>query len=396
MMNDFYFDFRDVFRSARIGLSSKKMFVLFGSLILAHGIYFVLGYCALLASGFSLQTIWGSYGLFPAAVTDHFTWYSWVMYGAGVVFCLIVYLFASTVVGRITFQQLKGDEFCTAGEAMRFTIRHWKAVFVSPFSFILIVLFLMFCGVILGLVARIPFVGELGFSLFLVPTTFVAICVVLLGVVTLLSFVLGPAIVATTGEDTMETCIQNFSTLWNQPWRLVVYEAILDASAAVGFYIFSQFTFLALLLIYWICGILMGPKMINLAGAALQYFPSCPFFQNFTQYFWCPEAANWLPIISSSQGMGITGQIAGIIAGLSLIIMMWIVVSYVWSTLTVGQVIIYLILRKKKDDENLLEREQDMQDLEAFPKEDEIECEQLEGDERQPEPGPGPDEPRFD
>lgn len=391
-MNDFYFDFRDVFRSTRIGLSSKKIWVLFLSLVLAHGIYLVLSYCALLASGFSPQTIWQSYRLFPVAVADQFSWYSWMIYGCGVVLCLIIYLFASTVVGKITFQQLKGDEFCTAGETIKFAIKHWKAVIVSPFSFILIVAFLIFCGLILGLVVRIPYIGELGFSIFLIPTTFVAIAVVLLGLVALLSFALGPAIVATTGEDTMETCIQNFSTLWNQPWRLGVYEAILKAITGIGFYIFSLFTFTALVLIYWVCGVFMGPKMASITSAALQYFPACPFFEHFPQYFWYPQAAHWLPVLPLPQKMGITGEIAGIISGLSLVLIMWVVISYAWSTLSVGQVIIYLILRRKKDDENLLEREEEDQEPDDFPEEDEAECEKSNADQPQPEAGPNLEE----
>ena len=373
-MNTFYFDFRDVFRAARIGLSSKKMWILFSTLVLAHMVYLTLGYIALLASGFSLQTIWNSYGLFPVAVADQFPWYSWIIFGGAVVLCLIIFLFASTIVARLTFQQLKGDEFCTIGEALRFSRRHWKAIVVTPFSFIVIIAFIIFCGLVLGLVARIPFVGELGFSIFLIPTAIVAIFVVFTGVVAIFSFALSPAIVATAGEDTMETGIQNFSTIWSQPWRLVVYEAILKASAAVGFYILSLFTFIALVLMYWICGLFMGPKMATIAGKAVGYLPtSCPFFENFAHYFWCPQFHHWLPPLPPPLRMGATGEIAAVISGLSLILIMWGAVSYAWSTFAAGQTIIYIILRKKKDDENLLDREEEetisIEETDAQPEE---------------------------
>ncbi|MFQ6091622.1 MAG: hypothetical protein ACE5OR_02890 [bacterium] len=378
-MDTFYFDFRDVFRAARIGLSSKKMWILFLCLVLAHVIYLVLGYVALLASGFSLQTIWQTYGLFPVAVADQFAWYSWAIFGLAVLLCLVVYLFGSAVVARISFQQLKGDEFFTAGEAFRFAKRHWKAAVVTPFSLLIIIAFVIFCGLVLGLVARIPYVGELGFSIFLIPIVLVSVCVILTGVVVVVSFVLSPAIVATAGEDTMETGIQNFSTLWSQPWRLVVYEAILNASAAVGFYILSLFTFSALVLVYWVCGLFMGPKMAHIASVAVQYLPACPFFQNFTQYFWCPKVAHWLPALPVPQKMGVTGGVAAVISGLSLILIMWAVVSYAWSTLAVGQAIIYLILRKKKDDENLLEREEEPEEEEERAEEPETKSEQTKG-----------------
>ncbi|UCE20045.1 MAG: hypothetical protein JSV84_06800 [Gemmatimonadota bacterium] len=362
-MDTFYFDFRDVFRAARIGLSGKKMWTLFLSLALAHFVYLVLGYLALLASGFSLQTIWGSYGLFPVAVVDQFAWYSWLLFGAAIILCIIIFLFASAIVARITFQQLKGDELCAFSEAYRFSKRHWKAVVVTPFSYIVIVAFIVLCGLILGLVARIPYVGELGFSIFLVPIVFVAIFIVFMAVVAVFSFILSPAIVATAGEDTMETGIQNFSIVWSQTWRLVVYEAILKATTAVGFYVLSLITFIALVLTYWVCGLFMGPKMAHIASKALGYLPaSCPFFENFTQYFWIPSLSPWLPTLPIPGKMGITGEISAIICGVSLVLVMWGVVSYSWSTLTAGQAIIYLILRKKKDDENLLDREEEEED----------------------------------
>ena len=359
-MYTFYFDFRDVFRATRIGLSGKKMWVLFLSLILAHFVYLVLGYLALLASGFSLQTIWSSYGLFPLAVADQFVWYSWLLFWTGVVLCIIIFLFSSTIVARITFQQLKGDELCAISEAYRFSKRHWKAIIVTPFSHIVIVAFIVFCGLILGLMARIPYVGELGFSILLIPIILVVIFVVILAIVALFSFILSPAIVATAGEDTMETGIQNFSTVWSQTWRLVVYEAILKATTGVGLYILSLFIFIALVLAYWVCGLFMGPKLAHMASKAVGFLPTaCPFFENFTQYFWLPQFSHWLPNLPLPHRMAITGEIAAIICGLSLILAMWGSISYAWSSLTAGQAIIYLILRKKKDDENLLEREEE-------------------------------------
>jgi hypothetical protein len=311
---------------------------------------------ALLLCDFSLAEIWHSYGLFPLAVVDQFTWLSWTAYVLGIIICLVIYLFASTVAGRITYRQLREDDFCTAGEAIRFTARHWKAALVSPFSYILIVAFFAFCGLILGLVARIPVVGELGFSIFLIPVVFVAAFLVLILVATAFSFALGPAIVATTGEDTMETCIQSFSTLWSQPWRMVAYEALLKIMTAVATAIFAFFVFLALLLVYWTCGVFMGPKLASITSAAIQYLPSCSFFRDMPSRLALLQIDFWIPVLPFAQKMGTTGQIAAVICGLSLIVIMWVIVSYAWSTFAAGQAIIYVILRKKKDDDNLLER----------------------------------------
>lgn len=376
-MAELYFDFRDVFRAARLGLSGKKLWIQFLGLLIGYVGYLILAYVALLASKLSIGTIWATYHLFPVAVIDKFAWYSWVIYIVGIVFWLAVCLLAGNAVARVTYQQLKGDEFYSATDALKFARKNWKSILLSPLSLIGFIAFLIVCGIIVGLLGKIPYVGEFLFAIPVIFYFLVGIFVVFLGVVFLLSLALSPAIVATAEEDTLETVIQNFSTLWNQFWRLVVAEGLLGLIMFVGFYILSWGALYALLIVYRICGLgfLMGDKLNRIAGVAITYFPDrlgdlvvqkasvifpfLPSKSSFVELFWTPGFFS-LPKLQAATGpMNGTELVASVIAGISLFLIVIAVISYPAAIGTVGQALIYIILRKKKDDENLLERKEE-------------------------------------
>jgi hypothetical protein len=59
-------------------------------------------------------------------------------------------------------------------------------------------------------------------------------------------------------------------------------------------------------------------------------------------------------------------SVAAVILGIFLLIIFGLVLSYGMATWSAGQTINYLIIRKRKDDENLLEREDEEEELEEF------------------------------
>ena len=56
---------------------------------------------------------------------------------------------------------------------------------------------------------------------------FLGLLMIYLVVVLSVSLFFVPAVVATADTDTFETIYQHFSVVWNQPWRILVYEFIL-------------------------------------------------------------------------------------------------------------------------------------------------------------------------
>jgi len=367
-MMKLYFDFRDVFRAARYGLSGKKILLQFWGFLLGYIGYVILAYIAMLASGIGLGATWATYRLFPAVVPGVLTWLGWIIYIAGVVFWVIMWLLYSTATAKITYQQLKGDDFYTARESIGFIKKNWKAIIFSPIMIIIIIAFLVVCGIIAGLIGKIPFLGELLVTVFTIPIWGAALFLVFLGVVFSVGLIAGPAIVATAREDSFETMIQFFSTIWSQTWRFVVYNVLLGGLVVAAVYVFGLFSYWALKFGYMILGWTMGPKLHNIVMAAINWLPT-------RMSLWSLWARGWwtgkLALISVYRmpHMELHGAepAAAVILGIFLLIIFGMVLSYGLATWSAGQTIIYLIIRKRKDDENLLEREdEEEEEFEEF------------------------------
>ena len=161
-----YFDFRDIFRAPRLALSGKKMGIQFLGLLVGYIGFMVLTYVAFLTSERTLSEIWETSGFFPLSNFAFAHWYSWLFFILGCVFLLFCWMLASAAVEKVTYEQLKGDEFYSAKDSFKFLKKQWKTVILSPLSLALFALFLIICGVIVGLLGKIPYVGELGLGFF--------------------------------------------------------------------------------------------------------------------------------------------------------------------------------------------------------------------------------------
>jgi len=366
-----YFDFRDIFRAARYGFSGKKIMLQFWGFLIGYLGYLILTYIAQMVSGIGLGATWATFRLFPAIVPGVLTWYGWVIYVIAIVFWIILWLLYSTAAAKVTYQQMKGDDFYTAREAIGFMRKNWKAVIFSPVMIICIIAFLVVCGIIAGLIGKIPYVGELLVALFTIPIFGTALFLTFLGVVFCVGIVLGPAIVATAKEDSFETMIQFFSSIWSQTWRFVVYNAFLGCITVAAVYVFGLFSYWALRASHLILGWTMGPKLHNVALVAINWLPTkLGIWSLWSKGWWLGK----MVLISTYRSPHVElhgAEAAGaFIMGIFLLIVFGLVISYGLATWSAGQTIIYLILRKRKDDENLLEREdEELEFEEATPEE---------------------------
>ncbi len=369
-MTELHFDFRDVFKAARLGLSGKKMGGSFLGIVVAYLCYLVLTYVALLASGLGWGTIWRAYKLFPLAMADNFAWYSWVIYGVGVFFAVVVLLLTATAVAKVSYQQLKGDDFYSLGDSRKFVAKHWKATIFSPIGILVMIVFMLVMALIFGLLGRIPYVGELGISIISLLIFGGAFLTLFVGLVLAISLVLSPAIAATTGEDTVETITQSFSTIWSQPWRFIVYQGWLAFTLGLSSWIFAIFTVNALGLMQWFPRFFMGNKLAVMTKEAIAFAPTCKTFELILSKI--PYCQCFLPDFSKAQDASGTMLVSGVIAGIMLILVIFFAFSYSFATYSAGQTLIYLALRKKKDNENLLERKEEEEEEEKVeePKEE--------------------------
>ena len=389
-MIKFYFDIRDVFRAPRLALSGKKILLQFMGLLIGYLGFLLLSYIAFFSAGSSFGETWEYHGLFPMSDFPFTAWYSWVIFGIGCLFALVCWLLASAMVGKITYEQLKGDDFYSSKEALRFLKKNWSSVMLTPFSLLVFIAFLIICGIIIGLLGKIPYVGEIGVGIFfLIPLFAAALFLAYVIFIFVFSLLLAPAIVATTKEDTFEVIVQTFSVIWNQAWRYFLYTGLLGVMAKVGIFIFGYFSFRATQLIYFSCGILMKEKLADIFEEALSYITiPTHLLDYFSNIFPGINFRFHLPEIGPGVYLDWSGSISTFLIAISLVFIIFMVISYGLAILSVGQTLTYVILRKKKDDENLLERKTEMEEEEERREAEEKAKEEAEKEEAKPEEKP--------
>ncbi len=391
-MAKMYFNFKDVFRAPRLAFAAKKIWIHFLGLVLGLGVYSILCYIAAAVAGRSLGEMWSALGPVPAPFMGTLPLVSRILVIIGVVLGVIVYLLAATMVARVSFEQLRGNDFYSLKEAKAYLAKYWKGVIAAPVTILVMGVGLVVCGLVIGAFGLIPVVGELGVTVLGIPILAVALFVVFLAVVFFFSLLLAPAVVGTTKSDTFETIFELFSTVVSQPWRLVVYESLLYVLSHVSAFVLGWFTLRAAALSRFTLAVLMKDKLLHIWDNAVAYAPQVPRLMGgavrFAAQFLPPGSllAQWSHFAARSpyqlrvepHELTWSGDVSAFLLGVAFIAAVLFVVSYGLSTFTVGQSIIYVILRQKKDDQNLLEEKE----IEEFPEFEEPE----EGEEQEEAP----------
>ncbi|MEO0268953.1 MAG: hypothetical protein ABIM85_05250 [candidate division WOR-3 bacterium] len=353
-----HYNFKDVFRAARFGLSVKKMWVQFVGFIIGGFFYSIFSYLALLQSGWSFKEIWGVYKLLPIIFFEPLSGAGNVLHLIGIILFLLTFFIFGTAVSKIHFEQLKGDEFYEIRESLKFSITKGKASFLTPVLLIVLIALILLTGFIWGLITRIPFFGTLIFILFSIPAFFTCLFLIYIFVSLLVSLFISPSIVGTTGNDTFDTLFEIFSTINEEPWRLFLYELLLFGVILVSGSIFTLFVSKAILVAVSVLSKAypLFPLIIQKANSLL---PDYRFLGKFYDYFNLIGASALLFIPSDPGNLGLWGNILGWFLGLFGYAVIFMVLSYLTSMFFAGNNFIFIALYKKKDDIDLLKEEEE-------------------------------------
>lgn len=378
-----FYNIKDVFLSARLGFSIKKMWVTFLGLLLGTIVYAIFAYVSLLLSGFTLSEIWGVYHFVPIPYGESLTLAGRIILYIGIAFFVIINLFFGVATSKITFEQLKGDEFYEVKKALKFAFKEGGAVVLAPITLILIAISIIIAGIILGLLGKIPWFGELVLLLLAIPAFFGVLFLVYLFFSFILSLYISAPAVATTKADTFDTIFEVFSTLNEQNWRFIVYEVLLYIIKAVVVGIFAWAVGRALYIAHLVLGApwLMGAKYTNIEQAALSYFTSSPLLDKLAGVLMFLKVDALLSVPSTPH-LTIPSAILGFIFGIFLYLIIFLVLSYWLSTHWVGNTIIFTVLLKKKDDIDLLKEEEEEEIKVEKPEEEKKEEEKKEEGEK--------------
>ncbi|MFQ6604099.1 MAG: hypothetical protein ACE5D8_00955 [Fidelibacterota bacterium] len=377
-----YFDVRDIFRAPRLALSGKKIFIFTVATLIGYVAFWLLAYIAMAASGMGFYEAWQQYGLYPFLGCATLSLFGKILYWIGTLVLFYAVSLGCTAVARVTYKQLKGDEFYSAGDALKYLKKHWHPVIFTWLSFVLIIFLFLIGAVFFALFGYIPYIGEFLFALPYLLYFFGSLFTLYTAVVFLISFIYTPAIVAAYEEDTMGAVFQSYSITWSQPWRILLYHLVLLPIAAIGYYLFELFWFAS----YKFINIVFGMGWVK-SVFGLEWFTSGKLAQiatwawNTVNPFTCDVTktccgstvhtcsdwtfCSWFDMGSTTQVASLSGTeyVAGFIIAVFLFLLILSVIGYVLSIFSVGEVLMFVIFKKKTDDDNLLERK-DEEELE--------------------------------
>lgn len=359
-MAELHFDFRDIFRAGRYGFDVKKMLVHLFGLVLGYLIYQILVYASLfIAGGSAVKQFWDTYALLPVCPLVDYAFED-ITVGAmwlGTFILFVFFFLTSTMVSKIAIEQLRGDHFFSMKASWGFVRQHWKSVFGTLVGLIVILVILALIPTFVGLLGKIPTVGRiiLMFASVLTPFAFfIGLLMAYLFVGLGVSLFFAPSVVAAADSDAFETAYQHLAMIWNQPWRVFIYEALLFGVKMICtpiWIIFCLIGFaLAMLPIHFLIPMDMQHIMWQTdrwLGGSVGKLAALPYMEHFKVF----------DIGSETINLPITLTIAAIFMTFSLLFIAGLVVAYLFSIASAGNTLIYTILRRRVDGGNLLEVE---------------------------------------
>jgi hypothetical protein len=386
-MKVYHFNYKDIFRAPRLAFSMQRIWINGTGLLIGYLVYFIFTYFSAYFSGYNLAYVWSKFGLLPCSFALPLPWTSMVIYFVGVALFGAIVLLTNTAVSRAVYMAMREELFYTWRQAYKFAYKKWISSIGAMLTFIFIIAFFVIAALAMGLIGRIPFLGELGTVVLTVPYIFSALLLffIILAFVIALFFV--PAIIATSDEDALGGVFQSFSITYNQPWRIVIYGTLLFLVWEVGLFLFAAALKIAYHLFISLFTVGMGDKILKLQQQALYIIDqSLP-----TVYEWASllpgELGKYVYLTSQhpvAPDMSGVMVVSGYILGLFLLFLGGVVVVYGEAIWNAGITIIYVILYKHQENESLLERE----DEELMEEDEEEEAPPVEegGEVETPEP----------
>ncbi|MEO0079388.1 MAG: hypothetical protein ABIK44_01760 [candidate division WOR-3 bacterium] len=367
-MTKLQFSSKDIFRSLRLGLSAKRVWIAFLGLLFGFAGYSGMTYLAYVSAGNDWLTVWELFRLlpFPRPSLFPWPWFSWLVFGAGVLWFLVVYLVTGTCLAKVVYESLRGDEFYSWQDGFRFALSNAGSVLLSPVLLLGFAGVLVLAGLCLSGLGRIPELGQVLVGLLALPAFFVCLFLVYLGIVLLVTFLLGPAVVGCQKSDVFDTLFETFSCVNEVPSRLAWCLLLTGFLAKLGLFLAGLVTSAAGRFGALVLRAFMGDSISDLLSNGSYYFlvtlPSRSWLSLVRAVFvWMANLWGlpqvYRPGVYTGQGWGMVSGSA--LIGVVFYLVALLVLAYSMAVWFSGLTVSYLILTKVKDGRNLLEVRED-------------------------------------
>jgi hypothetical protein len=270
-----HFNFKDVLRAPAAALSAKQILVMSLALLAALAVYDFFAFMALVVQGEPLAESVRAYGLFPFTGLPLESAFAGAIYWVGVGLSVLTLMLGFFAVSAINIEAVRGNRFMSPGQAIGFALRRLPQIFLAELSIILFVGIIVLVFALLGLVSRIPLIGEwLYVVLFAVPNFIIALFAIFIIFVLTLSVLLLPAVAAAERRgETFTAILETFSTIILQPFRWFGYTIYSLVGAKLSGFVFAYFAFRAVEFLVWSASLGGGDRLINLAQSGLVHLP---------------------------------------------------------------------------------------------------------------------------
>jgi hypothetical protein len=270
------YNFRDVLWAPARALSAKQILVMTASLVGALAVYDLFTYLAWAVEGENVGRVFAIYGFFPFRLFTFAGVFPKLVFGAGIALAVFGLMLGFLAVAAINVEAVRGNRFFSARQAIRFALSRFKQLFLAEVSIVLFVLLIILLFVLLGLVTRLPVIGEwIYVLLFAIPNFVIALLSVFIVFVFTLTVLLLPAVAAAERKgETFTAILETFSTMILQPFRWAGYTVYSFVMAKVCGFIFAYFAYRAVQFLIWSASLGGGDRINQLAESGLAHLPS--------------------------------------------------------------------------------------------------------------------------
>ncbi|MCK5786225.1 MAG: hypothetical protein KAH54_06675 [Candidatus Sabulitectum sp.] len=343
------FQVKDTLLAARYGFNARNIWVFWKGIVTAWVVWAFFVYAGFLAAGDSVAHRFSAAMLCPLpdslfmANTP-----SVILLVLGSLLAFFIYMLTALKVSRLTFEQLRGDQFFSEADGRRFCRSNWKPVVSVPLLIATGIAFGILAIFVMGLIGRIPSLGPVVVGLLAIPAWILGLFIVLALVVLLLAVFLVPVITATTKGDTFECLFEVFSTVTSQPLRL--FRGVVSG-------LFIRVLALAVFSLFAWGSVTLVSSVLNSTSGVVGFGDTME--SGFSRI--APEVVPFYssifsPVSSTEHSDLSWGGVAGLLVSLAGAAVFITLCAYWLSSSTAQWTILYLGARHHRDREDLLLR----------------------------------------
>lgn len=346
---DFAYNFKSILLIPARALKAKKIFAASCALLGAYIVFTVFTYLALHLDGNTVKDIYDCHGLVPLELFTMDSTAASVVFFAGVLITLFLIMLGIMAVAAFDIEELRGNPFFSARDAIRFSLKRASQLFLSLLAVASFIGLIVLLGVVVGLITRIPFVGELLYSVFFFfPNFIIALFTIVVIFVFLLSVLVMPVtVIADRNGETFNSILETFLTLTRHPFHWAGHTLYAAVSAKVCGFIFAYFAFRAIQLLHYSSFIGGGDKISTIIASGAAHLPLNSAAVAFTVSLF-PGIPFGFDI--TGWGAGGTDMFAGYVMTLALFAIFVVIWGYKLSVLATGQAYSFIIIKYIRDD----------------------------------------------